>query len=171
MTTPSRQSLATIQDTIGDQWTGTPHYPFCFHGNTHKLLVDTGANHTMVDQAFADSQQLDQVLIRFKAIQVADSCRVAITQETVPFSVRMGNIQVKLSGPIMAGLSHNIITGINWLQHNHPYIDWITCVATLNRNGVGFQIYTVEMSNLLHNTVFVRMTETGSYNFKGGTRL
>ncbi|KAJ9082105.1 hypothetical protein DSO57_1007439 [Entomophthora muscae] len=82
-------------------------YSFCFCGNTHKLLVDTGANHNMVDQMFADSQQLDHVPSRFKAVQVADSRRVEITHETVPFSVRMGNIQVKLSGPIMAGLSHN----------------------------------------------------------------
>ncbi|KAJ9065700.1 hypothetical protein DSO57_1016931 [Entomophthora muscae] len=88
----------------------------------------------MVDQGFADLQQLDQVPSRFKAVQVADSRRVAITHEMVPFSVRMGNVQVKLSRPIMAGLSHNIIADINWLQHNCPYIDWDTSVITLNRN-------------------------------------
>ncbi|KAJ9072603.1 hypothetical protein DSO57_1025808 [Entomophthora muscae] len=55
----------------------------------------------MVDQTFADSQQLDHMPSRFKAV-------VAITHEKVPFSVRMGNIQVKLSGPIMAGHSHNV---------------------------------------------------------------
>ncbi|KAJ9069921.1 hypothetical protein DSO57_1013634 [Entomophthora muscae] len=59
-------------------------YPFRFRGNTHKLLVDTRADHTMVDQAFADSQQLDWVPSRFKAVRVADSRRVAITHETVP---------------------------------------------------------------------------------------
>ncbi|KAJ9089307.1 hypothetical protein DSO57_1014261 [Entomophthora muscae] len=112
----------------------------------------------MVDQAFGVSQQLDQVPIRFKAVQVADS---------LPFFVRMGNIQVKLSGPIMVGLSHNIIAGLDWLCHNCPYIDWDTSVITLNRNEVGFQIYPVEMSKLLHNTVFVRITGTGFYNFKG----
>ncbi|KAJ9048755.1 hypothetical protein DSO57_1031640 [Entomophthora muscae] len=41
-------------------------YPFHFCGNTHKLLIDTGANHTMIDQAFTDSQQLDQVLANSK---------------------------------------------------------------------------------------------------------
>ncbi|KAJ9087764.1 hypothetical protein DSO57_1030052 [Entomophthora muscae] len=122
----------------------------------------------MMDQVFADSQQLDQVPSRFKAVQVADSRRVAITHEMVPFSVRMGNVQVKLSGPIMAGLSHNVTASLDWLWINCPYIDWDTSVITLNQNGVGFQIYPVEMSKLLHNTVFVRITETGSYNFKGG---
>ncbi|KAJ9058412.1 hypothetical protein DSO57_1012442 [Entomophthora muscae] len=34
------------------------------------------------------------------------------------FSVRMKNIQVKLSGPIMAGLSHNAIARLDLLQHN-----------------------------------------------------
>ncbi|KAJ9057037.1 hypothetical protein DSO57_1026261 [Entomophthora muscae] len=139
--------------------------------NTHKLLVDTGSNHTKVDLTFADAQQLDQVPRRFKAVQVADSQRMAITHETVPFSVRMGNIQVKLSGPIMAGLRHNVIAGLDWLCYNQPYIDWDTSVITLNRNGVGFQIYPVEMSKLLHNTVFVRITLTGTYNFKGETEL
>ncbi|KAJ9054696.1 hypothetical protein DSO57_1011486 [Entomophthora muscae] len=98
-------------------------YPFCFCGNTHKLLIDTRADYTMVDQAFADLQQLDRVPSRFKAVQVADSHRVTITHKTVTFSVRMGNVQVKLSGPIMAGLSHNVIAGLDWPPHNCPYIN------------------------------------------------
>ncbi|KAJ9089581.1 hypothetical protein DSO57_1011420 [Entomophthora muscae] len=76
----------------------------------------------------------------------------------------MGNFQVKLSGPIMAGLSHNVISGLDWLQHNCPYIDWDTSVITLNRNGVGFQIYPIKMSKLLHDNVFVRITEMGKYD-------
>ncbi|KAJ9086990.1 hypothetical protein DSO57_1037700 [Entomophthora muscae] len=92
---------------------------------------------------------------------------MAITHETVPFSVRMGKVQVKLSGPIMAGLSHNVIAGLDWLCHNRPYINWNISVITLNRNEVGFWIYPVKMRKLLHDTVFVRITETGSYDFKG----
>ncbi|KAJ9081230.1 hypothetical protein DSO57_1016912 [Entomophthora muscae] len=103
----------------------------------------------MVGQVFAEYQKLDQVPSRFKAVQVADSCRVAITHETVPFFVRMGNIQVKFFGPIMVGLSHDVIAGLDWLCHNFPYIDWDTSVITLNRNGVGFQIYPVEMIEVI----------------------
>ncbi|KAJ9061335.1 hypothetical protein DSO57_1021664 [Entomophthora muscae] len=64
----------------------------------------------MVDQVFADSQQLDQVPSRFKAVHVADSRRIAIAHKTVPFSVRMKNVQVKLSGPIMAGSDRTTVT-------------------------------------------------------------
>ncbi|KAJ9069498.1 hypothetical protein DSO57_1017975 [Entomophthora muscae] len=126
-------------------------YPFHFCENTHKILVDTGANHTMVNQELSDSQQLDLVPSQFKALQVANSRRVAITYETVPFSVIMGNIQVKLSGPIMAGLIQNVIAGLNWLWHNCPYINWDTSVITFNRNEVGFQIYPIKMSKLLYD--------------------
>ncbi|KAJ9059572.1 hypothetical protein DSO57_1001112 [Entomophthora muscae] len=134
-------------------------YPFCFRGNTHKLLVDTRADHTMVDQVFADSQQLDRVPSIFKAVRVADSRRIAITHKMVPFSVRMGNIQVKLSRPIIAGLSHNVIAGLNWLQHNRPYINWDTSDITLNRNGVGFQIYPMEMNKCCDCAVLAELQE------------
>ena len=34
-------------------------YPFRFRGNNHRLLLDTGADRTMVNEEFADEYQLD----------------------------------------------------------------------------------------------------------------
>ncbi|KAJ9076011.1 hypothetical protein DSO57_1030213 [Entomophthora muscae] len=62
----------------------------------------------------------------------------------------------------MEGLSHNIISGLDWLQHNHPYIDWDTSAIALNRNGVASRFTPIKMSKLLHNTIFFRLTETCS---------
>ena len=73
----------------------------------------------MIDQGFADDYQLEQVPCRHKTVQVADSRSIPISHETLGFSVRLGNVKVTLGG-IMSNLSHNVIAGMDWLQHNRP---------------------------------------------------
>ena len=67
----------------------------------------------MVNKEFADKYQLDQVVCKHKSVRVADSRSVPISHEAVSFSVKMGNIQISLGGPIMKNLSHDVIAGMD----------------------------------------------------------
>lgn len=131
-------------------------YPFRFRGNTHRMLLETGADRTMISQRLADQYHLNRIAIKVRLVRLANSHTLTITHEATTFSVRLGELHASFAGPIMPGLNHDVIAMLDWMGHNRPYIDWDTSVITLARNGVGFQLYPAEMHKLLKDTVFVR---------------
>ncbi|KAJ9070629.1 hypothetical protein DSO57_1005724 [Entomophthora muscae] len=106
-------------------------YPFCFCGNNQKLLVDTGANHTMIDQGFADSQQLNWVLSQFKAVQVADSCRVAINLKTQQLGEYFSKIRDQVGNLEACEHRHN------WIDCHHQSKDFGVHVIASEITGLG----------------------------------
>ena len=48
-------------------------YPFRFRGNTHRMLLNTGADRTMISQRFADQYQLNRIASKVRSVRLAHS--------------------------------------------------------------------------------------------------
>lgn len=134
-------------------------YPFSFKSKKHAMLLDTGADQSVISKKFAEAHALRLNSPNNKYVRVANGARVPVLGEALPFSVRMVDINSTFRGLVIDNLSHDIIAGVDWLRTNRPVIDWESSVLTLRRNGVGFQIYPDSLDVLRRETVFVRVVE------------
>ena len=88
---------------------------------------------------------------------LADQTLVPITRESLPFSIRLGNISTTISGPVCPRLSHQVIAGLDWLRHIKPHIDWDTSILNIKRNGVNFHVYPNEVTRAFKDCIFVHL--------------
>lgn len=83
------------------------------------------------------------------------------------FSLRLVELHASFSDPITPVINHDVIAGMDWMWHNHLYINWDTLVITLAWHSVSFQLYSTEMHKLLNDMVSVLFTEAKYFNYQG----
>lgn len=95
------------------------------------MLLDTGANSTVISNDFVQAHKLLLATPSHKHICVANRARAPVLGNVSPFSVKLGDIHTTFCGLVLIKLSHIIIASMDWLRANCLVIDWDSSVITL----------------------------------------
>ena len=90
-------------------------YPFYFRRSLHKLLLDTGAERSLVSEDFVNLHRLVQICTSSKQLIMADKSRVLVNRRIDSININLGYLTVKIEGLICPNLNIDIIAGMDWL--------------------------------------------------------
>ena len=83
-------------------------YPFWFKNGTHRMLVDTGADCTMVNEQFVQKFQLPVCKSKVRAVRLADGRSLPITWEVLQFQIKLDKINTSIARPVMTGINYDV---------------------------------------------------------------
>ena len=115
--TPSHHSSSSNKDNMLT-------YPFTFNCRFHKLLLDTGAEKSLVSLNFVKLHGLEQINTPQKTLILADHSRILVNRSIKPINISLGSLRVKIFGLVCLNLTMDIIAGMDWLRVFKPIIDW-----------------------------------------------
>ena len=99
-------------------------------------LVDSGASTCFMDAAFAYNHKIPLVpLLKPIPVEAIDGRLLssgAVTQETAPLVLQIGEHRESLTFYLITSPRHSIILGLSWLQMHNPIVDWCNLSITFN---------------------------------------
>lgn len=91
-------------------------YPFLFCKATHRMLLGTCADRIVISTRFARNRKLHLVNSDIKIIWFSDGHRVPMQYAAAPFQINTGTISSTVAGTLMEDLTHDVVTGLDWLR-------------------------------------------------------
>ena len=135
-------------------------YPSYFKRSYHNLLLDTGAEKSLVSYNFVKLHNLKQLSTKRKTLILADQSTVVVNKVIAPITINLGSINIKIYGLVCLNLTIDIIAGLDWLRVFKPIIDWDTSMLTVTRKGINYHVYPQGVDHLLKDYVFVKLAKS-----------
>ncbi len=99
-------------------------------------LVDSGTTSSFIDQTFVAQHNIHVVKKSTPVlVEVIDGRTIAsgaITHETTPLELCIGEHAKKIVFNIISTLHHPVILGLPWLEMHNPIIDWRSRTLTFS---------------------------------------
>lgn len=83
------------------------------------MLLETGANHTLILVSYARNYELRLVNSKIKNIQLTGKRRIPVQHVAALFQIKLGTISSTVARDLMKDRIHNVVAGLDWNHHKN----------------------------------------------------